>query len=62
MIFKVQPQVTAAAAIDKTTKHNEYWLYADQYAAMGEGGNTDTNLLNRGLAFDTFADTPNRLG
>ena len=57
MIFKVQPQVTAAAAIDKGTKHNEYWLYADQYKETGEGSDTDTNLLARGLMFDTLSDS-----
>ncbi|MFH2085857.1 MAG: phage integrase N-terminal SAM-like domain-containing protein, partial [bacterium] len=57
MIFKVQPQVTAAASIDKGSKHNEYWLYADKYAAVGAGSDTDANLLNRGLTFDTFTDT-----
>ncbi|KKU32270.1 MAG: hypothetical protein UX47_C0015G0005 [Candidatus Collierbacteria bacterium GW2011_GWA2_46_26] len=57
MIFKVQPQVTAAASIDKGTKHNEYWLYADQYKETGEGSDTDTNLLARGLMFDTLSDS-----
>ena len=43
MIFKVQPQVTAAASIDKGSKHNEYWLYANKYTGVGEG--SDVNVI-----------------
>ncbi|TRZ50089.1 hypothetical protein D4S03_07305, partial [bacterium] len=57
MIFKVQPQVTASAAIDKGSKHNEYWLYADNYAAVNQGTDTNANLLARGMMFDNFFDT-----
>src|SRR3989344_4391665 len=57
MIFKAQPQVTAAASIDKGSKHNEYWLYANNYSGVGEGSDTNANLLSRGLMFDNFYDT-----
>ena len=56
MIFKVQPQVTASAAIDKTSKHNEYWLYANDYSAVNEGSSANANLLARGITFDNFYD------
>ncbi len=57
MIFKVQPQVTAAASIDKNSKHNEYWLYANSYAPVAEGTDVNANLLARGLMFDNLSDT-----
>ncbi len=57
MIFKVQPQVTAAASIDKGSKHNEYWLYANEYLGVGEGSDVNANLLSRGLSFDNLLDT-----
>ena len=60
MIFKVQPQVTAAASIDKGSKHNEYWLYANKYTGVGEGSDTNANLLTRGLELLTICPTPPR--
>ena len=57
MIFKVQPQVTAVAAMDKTSKHDLYQLYANEYSQTSEGSDTTANLVSQGLAFDTLIDT-----
>jgi len=56
MIFNSQPQVTASATMDKASKHNEYWLYADKYSQAAEGSSNSLNLLTRGISFDTFED------
>jgi hypothetical protein len=62
MIFKVQPQVTAAASIDKGSKHNEYWLYANNYTGVGEGSDTNANLPHAGPRIHNLSDTTKTVG
>lgn len=57
VIMIPQLQVTAAASIDKGTKHNEYRILVNDYTAKGEGSSLDPNLPPRGVFFDNLFDS-----
>ena len=57
MIFKVQPQVTAAATIDKGLSHEVYRSLADTYNQSSETDRYDQfENVSKGISFDTFID------